>query len=158
MAVNKKLQIMKLFNFKYPTSGILPVTIMAIVMLSMPSCAKKMAFLSSSVVPAARGEVKIKSDNNKNHVINVSITNLAEPERLTPPKQMYMVWMLTDQNSTKNLGQIKTSDGTFSKTLKASFETVTTFKPLKIFITAENDSNVQYPDRVIILTTSQFQN
>ncbi|MBK9256709.1 MAG: hypothetical protein IPM42_14570 [Saprospiraceae bacterium] len=110
------------------------------------------------MVPAARGDVSVKTDNNQNHAIHVNVTNLAEPERLTPPKQMYMVWMLTDQNITKNLGQIKTADGTFSKTLKASFETVTTFKPVKVFITAENDSNVQYPDRVIILTTSQFQN
>jgi hypothetical protein len=115
-----------------------------------------MSFLSSGVVPAARGDVKVKKDKNQNYAIDVKITNLAEPDRLQPPKQLYMLWMITDQNVTKNLGQIETSDGTFSKTLKASFRTVTTFKPLKVFITAENDPNVQFPDRTTVLTTGQF--
>ncbi len=125
-------------------------------MFSFMSCTKKLEFLTSSVVPAARGTVKVKTDSNKNHVIKLDIVNLAEPERLQPAKQLYMVWMMTDQNVTKNLGQIKTSSGTFSKTLKASFETVTTFKPIKIFITAENDPNIQSPGWDIVLTTAQF--
>jgi hypothetical protein len=69
-----------------------------------------------------------------------------------------MVWMTTDQDITKNLGQIKTSSGKLSSTLKASFETVTTFKPVKIFITAEEDSNVQSPGWEIVLSTDKFSN
>jgi len=125
--------------------------------LSLSSCAKKIAFLSSSVVPAAQGTVTVKTDNNKNYVVQIEIFNLAEPQRLQPPKQMYMVWMLTDQDMTRNIGQIKTSSGTFSKNLKATFESVTSFRPVKIFITAEDDPNVQNPSWEIVLTTSQFQ-
>lgn len=147
---------MKLIMYQVLTVRSLLVLMATIVLLGATSCSKKIAFLSSSVVPAARGDVKVKMDDNQNYVIKVEIVNLAEPERLQPPKSMYMVWMLTDQNLTKSLGQIKTDDGTFSSTLKASFETVTTFKPKKVFVTAESDSNVQYPDRTIVLTTSQF--
>jgi len=137
---------------KTALSGILLI----MMLFSISSCAKKWEFLTSTVVPAARGTVKVKTDSNKNHVIKLDITNLAEPERLQTPKKLYMVWMLTDQDVTKNLGQIKTSSGTFSKTLKASFETVSTFMPVKIFITAEDDPNIQYPGWEIVLTTDRF--
>jgi hypothetical protein len=132
------------------------LTVGIIFMFIITSCTKKISFLTSSVVPAARGTIKVKTDSNNNQVISLEVFNLAEPERLTPPKKFYMVWMVTDQNVTKNLGQIKTSSGTFSKTLKASFETVTTFKPMKIFITAEDDSNVQSPGWEVVLMTNNF--
>ena len=124
---------------------------------SLSSCAKKIAFLASEVVPAAQGTVKVKTDDNKNYAIEIEIFNLAEPQRLEPPKQMYIVWMLTDQDMTKNIGQIKTSTSTFSKNLKATFESVTAFRPVKIFVTAEDDANVQNPSWEIVLTTNQFQ-
>lgn len=122
----------------------------------VPSCSRKIEFETSSVVPAARGTVKVKSDDNKNNAVKIELINLAEPERLDPPRQMYMVWMTTDQGSTKNLGQIKTSTHTFSKTLKASFEAVTTFNPTKIFITAEDNANVETPGWPVVLTTGKF--
>ncbi|HMS67916.1 MAG TPA: hypothetical protein PKD18_07250 [Saprospiraceae bacterium] len=114
--------------------------------------------MNSAVAPAATGDIQIKTDKNNNQSIKINIVNLAEPGRLTPPRQMYMVWMETDQAEIKNLGQIKTSDGTFSKALKASFQTVTTFKPVKIFITAEDDANALYPNYESILTTEVFNN
>ena len=40
--------------------------------------AKKIGFLSSSIVPAARGYVKVKRDINGNYLIQVKISNLAE--------------------------------------------------------------------------------
>lgn len=131
-------------------------SLMLVVILVASSCTNKISFLTSTVVPAARGTVKIKNDSNKNHTINIALLNLAEPERLNPAKKMYMVWMETDQGATKNIGQIMTDNGTFSKTLKADFKTVTSFTPVKIFITAENDANVQSPSWEIILTTAKF--
>jgi hypothetical protein len=148
---------MKFSTLQFSSIGSCYFIIMAISLIGLSSCSKKISFLSSSIVPAARGTVKVSTDNNQNNVIEVKITNLAEPERLQPPKQLYMVWMLTEENFTENLGQIETADGTFSKTLKASFKTVSTFKPIKVFITAENDPNVKVPDRTIILSTDQFR-
>jgi len=107
-------------------------------------------------VPAARGTVKVKVDDNKNHTIEIALINLAEPERLSPAKEMYMVWMETDQGLTKNIGQIMTDNGTFSKTLKADFKAVSSYTPVKIFITAENDANAQSPGWEVILTTARF--
>jgi hypothetical protein len=131
-------------------------SLVLVVILVTSSCTNKISFLTSTVVPAARGTVKIKTDSNKNHTIDIALLNLAEPERLNPAKKMYMVWMETDQGITKNLGQIITDSGTFSKTLKANFKTVSSFTPVKIFITSENDANTQSPSWERILTTAKF--
>lgn len=132
------------------------LSFVTLVLLVSSSCANKIKFLTSPVVPAVRGNANVKMDGNKNHTIEISLSNLAEPDRLNPPKKMYMVWMETDQGITKNIGQIMTENGTFSKSLKSNFKTVTSFTPVKIFITAENDANVQTPNWEVILTTSRF--
>ncbi|MBK6785961.1 MAG: hypothetical protein IPG79_21110 [Saprospiraceae bacterium] len=69
---------------------------------------------------------------------------------------MNIVWMETDQKVIKNIGQIITDNGSFSKTLKAEFKTVTSFTPIKVFITAENDANVQFPDYDVVISTARF--
>lgn len=120
------------------------------------SCSNKMQFLQSTVVPAAEGKVKIKKDNNNNYSIDLNILNLAAPERLQSPKKSYVVWTETTQNAFKNLGQLKSSSGFLSNTLKASLNTVTTFQPKRIFITAEDDVNINYPYGQTILTTKDF--
>jgi hypothetical protein len=125
-------------------------------MFSTLSCSQKATFLTSSVVPSAEGVVKIKSDKNDNYVIELSVMRLAEPTRLTPPKVGYLVWMETEKNGVKNIGQLKTSSGMMSKTLKSSLETVTPFKPIGFFITGEDDVTTQYPGAVVVLKTGTF--
>jgi len=129
----------------------------AMMLFSFTACTKKVMFLTSSVVPAAEGYVYIKSDKNKNYVIQVSISNLAEVSRLKPSKETYVVWMVTDQEKAVNIGQFESSASFLSKKLKASFETVISHKPIKIFISAENDGSVQYPGELVVLTTNEFR-
>jgi hypothetical protein len=129
----------------------------SLVMLTMlNSCAKKVSFQRSPMVPAAEGSVKLTKDSNKNYGIKIYLANLAEPTRLQPSKSSYVVWMETDENSTKNIGQINTSTGFMSSKLKATFETVSPVKPTKIFITAEDDPGIQYPGTQVVLTTQAF--
>jgi hypothetical protein len=131
------------------------LTIVIVVLFN--SCATSVKFLNSSVVPAARGSVKIKNDRNKNYVIQISLTDLAESQRLTPPKLTYIVWMVTDREITKNIGQLNSSKGFMSKQLKGSFTTVSSFKPIRVFITAEDDASTQYPGTPVVLSTDKFQ-
>ena len=126
------------------------------VLFSLTSCVRKINFLTSSVTPAARGYVKVKSDNNKNFAISVHLTDLSEVQRLQPAKQTYVIWMETSEEATKNIGQIKSSSGFISKQLKASFETVSSLKPTRIFITAEDDAGTQYPGTQVVLSTDKF--
>ncbi|MFV5695526.1 hypothetical protein ACM55G_08835 [Flavobacterium sp. LB3P122] len=124
--------------------------------LSFASCGKKVSFQNSSIVPAARGQVTIKKDNNKNYFIKIKIDNLAEVKRLESSKNAYVVWIETDESLTKNIGQIQSDTKFISSKLKASFETVTAFKPTKIFITAEDNADTQYPRSQVILETEKF--
>lgn len=128
----------------------------AMMFLFFSSCARKISFQTSTVVPAAEGTVKVKKDKNNNYRISVAISNLAEPTRLQPSKNTYVVWMDTDNNRIKNIGQINSSTGFLSQKLKASFETVSSFKPIKIFITAEDDAAIQYPGMQVVLSTDHF--
>lgn len=124
--------------------------------LSFVSCGKNIAFQNSMVVPAAQGKVIVKKDSNKNNSIKIEITNLAEVTRLQPSKNVYVVWMETENSVVKNIGQIKSDTGFMSSKLKASFETVTPFDPVKIFITAEENADVRYPAMQLVLTTNKF--
>lgn len=124
-----------------------------LIMFTINSCARKMSFQTSSVVPAAEGTVKIKKDKNNNYNIDLNLRRLASPDRLNPPKDFYVVWMNTEGNAAKNIGQIKTSSSLLSKTLKSSLQTVSTTAPTGFFITAESDGNVQTPGGQVVLKT-----
>ncbi len=115
------------------------------------SCAQKVAFQQSSVVPAAEGYVTVKSDKNENYKIEMEISNLADVERLQPPKNSYVVWLESGQGSPKNVGRVITTGRN-----KVSFETVATLKPTRLFITAEENENVQYPGSMVVLSTERL--
>jgi hypothetical protein len=138
------------------TKKILLSALAAIAVFSFTSCSRKINFLTSPVVPAARGTVKVKRDKNMNYLIQVSLFDLAEASRLQPAKQTYVVWMISDNDVTTNLGQIKSSTGTFNQSLKASFESISAAKPVKIFITAEDDPSVQISGTQVVLSTDRF--
>ena len=116
------------------------------------SCSNKAFFLASSVVPAAQGYAEVSRDNSENYVIKIELKNFAGADRLDPPDRTYVVWMVTERGMTENIGRISTSNS-----LKASFQTLTSFKPVKIFITAEEQENARYPGSMVILTTERFQ-
>ncbi len=118
------------------------------------SYAEKVDFLVSTVVPAARGYVKIKKDNNRNYAIEIKIRNLAEVDRLTPVKETYVIWMVTEKGVAENIGRLKSSNGFLSKKLKATFTTTISSKPTKIYITAEDDPAIEYSFAAEVLSTA----
>lgn len=130
------------------------VIVVLTIIILLQSCSNKTTFQNSSVVPAAEGTVKIRNDKNNNYLIDLEVMRLAEPERLNPPKAVYVVWMVTDQNGIKNIGQLTTSSGFMSKTLKSSLETVSSFEPMEIMITAEDNAAQEYPGQVVLRTGS----
>lgn len=144
---------MKTTRIDYAIRNVSLGVLITLIVAFSTSCASKMVFLTSSVVPAAQGSIKVSKDDNKNYVIKISITDLAEVERLQPQKQTYVVWMVTNEGLTKNIGKLNSSKNFLSKKLKASLKTVSSFNPVKFFITAENDPSVQYPGDQVVLST-----
>ncbi len=127
-----------------------------ILTLFVSSCASKADFSTSSIVPAARGSVKVKQDKNNNYEIDVEVKHLAEPKRLQTPKEVYIVWIEGADNSVQNIGQLKTSTRGFSSTLKASMSAISPFEPTRVFITAEDQATIQYPSTYIVLDANSF--
>lgn len=127
-----------------------------VILVCLNSCARKISFQNSAVVPAATGKVKVKRDNNNNYNISLNLVNLAPADKLTPPRNTYVVWMVNDQNSTSNIGLLNSSSGFLSDKLKASLNATSPLKPVRIFLTAENDGTVQYPMGEQIISTSNF--
>lgn len=120
-----------------------------IAFMLLTSCASTAKFPVSSTVPAADITVKKKQDKHKNYVIELTAHNLAEPNRLNPPKNNYSVWIITSDDVTKNLGQL-----TNKNAKKAILKTTTPFDVKEIFITAEEQGNLNYPSGLEISRTT----
>ena len=139
-------------NTKFIRSVSFSFILSALVLTTFSSCSKKMTFSNSSIVPAAVGSIDLKSDKNNNHSIKINIDHLAPASQLTPPYKTYVVWMVTENNETKNIGQLISNSSFLSKSLKGHLSAVTSFKPVSFFITAENEGNVEYPGLRVLTT------
>jgi hypothetical protein len=119
------------------------------------ACATKIAFERSSIVPGADGKVAVKKDNNNNYSITVSTVNLPSSKNLTPSREAYVVWMEDEEKNIKKLGQIKPTTSLLSKAYKGELKTTSTSKPRKVFITAEDNVDLEYPSNDLVLTTHE---
>lgn len=142
---------------KFRTTHLTLLCLSAAATLLLSSCSTKAVFQTSSIQPAARGYVKVKQDNTQNYNIQIKLDYLSEADRLNPPKKTYVIWMESNNNATRNIGQINSSTGFMSNNLKADFQTSSSYKPERIFITAEDDGTVSYPGPVIVLTTGKLK-
>lgn len=124
--------------------------IFAAIMLS--SCAKKVVFPTSQVLPAADAVVKIDKNDNNNYELKLEVENMAQPDRLNPPRKTYVVWMVSERNGTINMGNLK-----INRKLNGSIEAVTPFKPICFFITAEEEQDVDSPSTQVVLNSENFK-
>jgi hypothetical protein len=132
------------------------IGIATLLLVMLSACAKKINFPSSAMVPAANGYVKIKSTDN-NYTIEVRLENLAPAKNLSPPRETYVVWAETKDQGIKKLGVMNSSSGMFSSTLKSSLSATLAVKPTKIFVTAEDRHDVQFPGMPVVLQTESFK-
>lgn len=125
-------------------------SILSLVLVFMlGACSSVSKFPVSNVTPAAEITAKIKKDNNNNYLISIVAINLASVERLAPPMKTYVVWLQTNNNGLKNVGQLNNKNAK-----KATLETLSPFEPEEIFITAENAGDLSYPEGIEISRTT----
>lgn len=117
--------------------------------LSTSVYAKKFPMTAATIVPGARGDVEVDKDKNGNTKLKMSVQHLARPDRLTPPKTIYIVWLQERNGTAESQGQLKVD-----KNLKAGFETVTPSRNFDLFVTAEQDASVKAPSGAEVLRTS----
>ncbi|MBR9997551.1 MAG: hypothetical protein KFF73_01205 [Cyclobacteriaceae bacterium] len=115
------------------------------------SCSSKIDFPSSSALPAAEVSAKVKEDKNNNYNIKLEAEHLADPGRLNPSRNVYVVWLESENNTSQNLGQL-----TAGGSKKASLETVTSYKPRRIFITAEDQADIDWPRGEVVFESDRI--
>jgi hypothetical protein len=101
---------------------------------------KTFPMTAASIVPGARGDVKIGRDKNGNTSLKVKVQHLANLENLTPRAVAYVIWLQERGGTSENLGQLKVD-----KNLNGSFETVSPSKNFDLFVTAEQDLKAKSP-------------
>ena len=143
---------------KNSTKGQLPLKdafkilsfIFAAILIS--ACSKKVTFPVSEVVPAAEAVMKVEKDDNKNYQIDLEVNNLAAPERLTPERRYYIVWMVTKKHGTINVGRLD-----INRKNNGELKTNTPYEPIRVFITAEDDSQPVLPSTQVVLNSGEFK-
>ena len=133
---------------------IIPFTLAILV---FASCAKKVTFNPSTTVPGASGTVKIKKDKNANYLVELRVKNLPKADNLNPPKRIYTVWMETIDNRALNIGKLDNSRSLFSRKRKGQLETTSSFRPVRVFITPEDEVAPKIPGAEPVLTTNLFK-
>lgn len=121
----------------------------ALTVLVISSCSRSISFPVSSVAPAAEIVAKKSKDKNDNVVIDITAKNLASPERLDPPRSVYNVWIVTESDGTKNVGQLMNKNAQ-----TATLRVMTPFEVREIIITAEDRGDHSFPSGFEISRTS----
>lgn len=114
----------------------------------MTSCASTAKFPVSQATPAADITAKTKKQGKPNYLVTITANNLAASERLEPSKKIYVIWAVSDNGVTRNVGHF-TQKNAAKATYKASFP----YKPIEIFITAEDEEGLCVPAGIEITRT-----
>ncbi len=116
------------------------LTLIVGLILSVAAWAGEIPLVASSIVPAASGKVSYEHDRNGNIKLQIQTKNLASPERLTPGKNAYVVWIEPRDGQPQNAGVLKVNND-----LDGSFSTTTPSKAFDIKVTAEDSPTVSQP-------------
>jgi hypothetical protein len=126
------------------------ITLMVLLLATWPwSSVKEYHMTASNSVPAATGLVKVQIDKeNGNTKLEIKVFNLADPARLTPPANDYVVWIRPSGGDAVKQGAIRVD-----KNQKGQLKVVTTSKDCDVFITAEQSESASAPSDVEVLQT-----
>jgi hypothetical protein len=111
------------------------------------SASKEYPMKASSSVPAAAGIVKVQRDkDNGNTKLDIRVWHLANPSRLTPPANAYLVWVRPRDGAAVKQGAIRVD-----KDQKGEVKLVTEAKDFEVFITAEQSESADVPSDFQVL-------
>jgi len=103
---------------------------------------------SSSQIPAAQGDVRLRTTRNGNVEIRMQIQHLAPPARIVAGASVFVVWLRGQEAGAvaQNLGALRVD-----KNLGAKFTTVTALPSFDLFITCEQSQTTTIPSEPELL-------
>jgi hypothetical protein len=117
-------------------------------LLVSAGCATPLAFGPSPVLPAIDPQARVRSDDNRNSLIEIEIEHMAPPSRLSPPRSVYVVWVEGEEGRILPLGQLRVGDDR-----EGSFRGVTALDRFRILISAEHDPQATHPSQPYMLVS-----
>lgn len=116
------------------------------IFLAAVGWAREDRLLNTGITPAAEGKVITNSDPNGNTEVEVQVKHLASPQKLTPPRQAYLVWVQARGKSPELLGVLRVNDK-----LEGSLKATTPYKVFDILVTGEDTLSPQTPSDMVLL-------
>ena len=112
------------------------------------AASKEYPMRASSSTPAAAGIVRVQKDkDNGNTKMDIKVWHLANPSRLTPSANAYIVWIRTRDGAAVRQGGIRVD-----KNQKGQVKLVTVAKDFELFITAEQSETADVPSDFHVLS------
>lgn len=131
---------LKILNFDHLFMKYVSMLLITAGTLFAVACDKKVNFTISPAVPAATASGKVGKDRNDNTTVQFEVRNLAPPERLTPPRKFYVVWIQPPGQAPENRGQM-----VLDKKLSGKKTITTPHRDFDVFITAEDTITGAFP-------------
>lgn len=104
-------------------------------------CAGPEKLSASSSLPAAQGTLRCAKADNDNTSIDLRVRHLANPDRLTPPAAVYVVWTKADKDAApQNIGALEVDED-----LDGRLKTVTPLRSFELFVTGEATGQAPSP-------------
>lgn len=118
--------------------------------LALVGCSHATQLSFDRRIPAAMGNVQVKTGPNGNTKLKVLVEYLAPPSMIRPGATTYVVWARNDKAGTfaQNLGALQINDKR-----SGSLETVTPLRSFVLFLSAEDSPDVQSPTGEALMTT-----
>lgn len=101
---------------------------------------KNIQMTAGKQTPAAHGTVNVQTGNNGNTKLKIDVKDLAEPGALTPPQNIYVVWVQPPGRAPRNEGALLVN-----KNLDGQLKTRTPFSNFSLFVTAQKNAQVPKP-------------
>lgn len=96
--------------------------------------------MAGTATPGAQATITVKTSNNRNTELDVKARNLAGPSSLSPAENVYVVWIEPPGQPAQNEGQLRVGHNE-----QGELHTETPYKRFQVFITAEQNAQVQMP-------------
>jgi hypothetical protein len=123
----------------------------AVLALAPAGWAKNYHMTASNVVPGASAELSVSKEKDGNVRFELKAHHLAKPGRLTPPANIYVVWLQQEGSEPQSQGELKIGNN-----LKGELKGATPLHNFKVLVTAETDAQTKFPsDQWILRATVQ---
>jgi outer membrane protein OmpA-like peptidoglycan-associated protein len=107
--------------------------------------ATKIALISTGAIPEAHGEAKVEAKTGATY-IEADVKGLGQPTRFGAGFLTYVLWAVSPEGSTYNLGEIRIDNAGAGK-----LKTSTQLQAFSLFVAAEPYFSVRQPSDVLVL-------